>query len=121
MAKIDRVPGNVPTRCWGSAYKELVWALGMSDDFTLSAEEQAHRAFDHLDRVLAEAGTDKTGIISVTVMLADIENKPMVDEIWANWIGDNPDHWPDRSCHGVIFHAGNEIELRAVAVRDWSE
>lgn len=118
MANIDRVAGNVPTRCWGSAYKDLVWALGMSDDFSIPVEEQAARAFANLDKVLADAGTDKTRLVSVTVILGDIDNKPMVDKIWADWIGNDPAHWPERSCHGVNLAAGNQIELRAVAVRD---
>ena len=118
MTDIKRIPGFVPTRSWGSAYKDLVWAIGMSDDFTLSAEEQVNLAFENLDRVLAEAGTDKSRLISVTVMLNDIENKPLMDEVWANWIGKDPSNWPERSCFGVNLHAGNCIELRAVAVRN---
>ena len=117
MAKIDRSAGNVPTRCWGSAWRDLVWALGMSDDFSLPVEAQAVRAFENLDRVLADLGTDKTRIVSATVILGNIENKPITDKIWAEWIGDDPDHWPERSCHGVVLHAGNEIEIRVVAVR----
>ena len=67
---------------------------------------------------LADLGTDKTRILSATVILGDIENKPMADKVWADWMGDNPDHWPERSCHGVDLHAGNAIEIRVVAVRD---
>lgn len=118
MILIQRGPGNVPTRCWGSAYRDLVWALGMSDDYSVSAEKQALRAFENLDKILAELGSDKTRIISATVILNDIENKPVTDAIWADWIGDNPDHWPERSCHGVDFYGGNEIEIRVVAVRN---
>ena len=118
MTDIQRIPGFVPTRSWGSSYKDLVWAIGMSDNFTLSAEDQVNLAFENLDRVLAEAGTDKSRLISVTVMLNDIENKPLMDEVWVNWIGKNPSNWPERSCFGVNLHAGNCIELRAVAVRN---
>ena len=118
MTDIQRIPGFVPTRSWGSAYKDLVWAIGMSDDFSLSTEDQVNRAFKNLDRVLAEAGTNKRRLISVTVMLNDIENKPLMDEVWANWIGKDPSNWPERSCFGVNLHAGNCIELRAVAVRN---
>jgi enamine deaminase RidA (YjgF/YER057c/UK114 family) len=117
MTKIQRGPGNVPTRRWGSAYKDLVWALGMSDDYSLSAEGQIKRAYENLDRVLAELGSDKTQILSATVILNDINNKPMADKVWAEWMSDDPDHWPERSCHGVDLHAGNEIEIRVVAVR----
>lgn len=118
MTDIQRVPGFAPTRSWGSAYKDLVWALGMSDDLSLPAEAQVHRAFENLDKVLAEAGSDKTRLISVTVMLGDINMKPMMDEVWAAWMSDDPADWPERSCFGVSLHAGNCIEIRAVAVRD---
>jgi enamine deaminase RidA (YjgF/YER057c/UK114 family) len=117
MTKIDRLSGWVPTRRLGSAYKDLVWVTGMSDDLTLGAKEQTVRAYANLDKILAEAGTDKTRVISATVILHDIEDKPMADLIWADWIGDDPANWPDRSCHGVTLHAGNRIEIRVVAVR----
>lgn len=32
MFPIQRIPGSFPTRSWGSAYRDLVWAFGMSDD-----------------------------------------------------------------------------------------
>ena len=120
MTEIERVPGFVQTRSWGSAFKEIVWAIGMSDDLSLPAKEQINRAFQNLDNVLDEIGTDKTQIISATVMLNDIEDKPMMDKVWAKWIGDNPSHWPERSCFGVKLHAGNCIEIRVVAVRKFS-
>ena len=118
MTEIQRIPGFVATRSWGSAYKDLVWAIGMSDDLNLTAESQIRRAFKNLDKVLSEAGSDKTRLLSVTVMLKNIENKPFMDEIWAEWIGDSPSNWPERSCIGVDLYAGNCIELRAVAVRN---
>tara|TARA_B100000686_G_C16429862_1_gene781525 strand:+ start:211 stop:579 length:369 start_codon:yes stop_codon:yes gene_type:complete len=117
MADIHRIPGFVPTRSWGSAYKDLVWAIGMSDDLSLSPEEQIQRAFENLDRVLSEAGTNKDHLISVTVMLGDINNKPQMDEVWAEWISNDPACWPERSCFGVDLHGGNCIEIRVVAVR----
>ena len=118
MDQIERGPSNVATRRWGSAWRDLVWALGMSADFSLSVEDQARRAYANLDKVLAELGTDKTRIVSATVILGDIENKPLTDKIWADWIGNDPAHWQERSCHGVALHAGNEIEMRVVVVRD---
>ena len=117
MVKIERVAGFVPTRSWGSAYKDLVWAIGMSDDLTLPAEQQINRAFKNLDNVLEEVASDKSQIISATVMLNDIKDKPLMDEVWAKWIGNDPSHWPERSCFGVKLHAGNCIEIRVVAVR----
>ena len=49
MDEIERVAGFVPTRSWGSAFKDLVWAIGMSDDLSLPAEQLIKRAFKNLD------------------------------------------------------------------------
>jgi len=38
MVKIERVAGFVPTRSWGSAFKDLVWAIGMSDACCISGD-----------------------------------------------------------------------------------
>ncbi len=117
MTEILRVPGNVPTRCWGSAYQDIAWVLGMSDDFSLPFLEQAERAFAALDRGLSQVGTDRTRLINVQVYLYDIDEKRTFDEMWANWIGDEPARWPMRSCVQVTFAGNNKIELIAVAAR----
>ena len=73
---------------------------------------------DPPDRGLAQAGTDKTRLISVQVYLYDVAGKKGVfDEMWANWIGREPAHWPMRSCVQVTFAGNNMIEMLAMAVR----
>lgn len=118
MNDIIRVPGNVPSRCWGSAFKDLAWVLGMSDDFSLPFREQAERAFAALDRGLAQVGSDRTRLINVQVYLCDVNEKSAFDAMWAEWIGEDPAHWPMRSCVQVTFAGGNKIELIAVAARN---
>lgn len=117
MTDIQRIAGKISHRCWGSAFKDLVFAVGMTDDFSIPFREQAERSFKHLDRILSEAGTDKSRILSATVLLADIDNKGEFDEMWAEWIGADPQSWPQRSCHGVDFAADNQVEILAVAAR----
>lgn len=119
MFPIQRIPGTFSTRSWGSAYRDLVWALGMSDDFTLDFSGQGQRAIAALDHGLAQVGSDKTRLISVQVFLENVvAQKKEFDDMWAEWIGMNPEHWPMRSCVQVVFAGGNRIELLAVAVRD---
>ena len=62
MHDIQRIAGRIKNRCWGSAFKDLVFAVGMTDDFDLPFIEQAKRSFKHLDAVLEEAGSDKSRI-----------------------------------------------------------
>ena len=117
MADIQRIAGKISHRCWGSAFKDLVFAVGMTDDFSIPFAEQAARSFKHLDHTLAEAGTDKSRILSATVLLADINDKTEFDKMWAEWIGEDPQAWPQRSCHGVDFAANNQVEILAIAAR----
>ena len=117
MTGIQRISGKIKHRCWGSAYKDLVFAVGITDDFDLPFRQQSERSFKHLDAVLAEAETDKTRILSATVLLADIGNKSEFDEMWAQWIGEDPQGWPQRSCHGVVLAADNQVEILVVAAR----
>ena len=114
---IHRVAGNVPTRHWGSAFRDIAWLLGMSDDFSLPFEEQAVRAFAALDRGLAEVGSSRDRLLNVQVYLHDIGRKAEFDRMWADWIGDDPQGWPMRSCVQVTFAGDNKIELIAVAAR----
>ncbi len=114
---ILRIPGSVPSRHWGSAFGDIAWLLGMSDDFSLPFEAQAERAFAALDRGLAQAGSDRSRLLNVQVYLYDIGRKAEFDRMWAAWIGDDPQGWPMRSCVQVTFAGGNKIELIAVAAR----
>jgi enamine deaminase RidA (YjgF/YER057c/UK114 family) len=118
MNEIQRIPGNVPSRCWGSAYKDFVWVLGMSDDFSLDFTGQMERSFAALEGGLLEAGSDKTRLISVQVYLYDVARKSEFDQKWSQWIGDNPDHWPMRSCVQVTFAGENKLEMLVVAARN---
>ncbi len=115
--EIERIPGNVPTRHWGSAFRDIAWVLGMSDDFSLPFEAQAARAFEALDRGLAQVGSARDRLLNVQVYLYDIGRKAEFDRMWAEWIGDDPQGWPMRSCVQVTFAGENKIELIAVAAR----
>ena len=45
-----------------------------------------------LEKNLVDLGSDKSRILSANVYLANIDDKPSMDEIWKDWIGNNPDH-----------------------------
>ena len=117
MTDIQRIAGNQRTRCWGSAYKDLVWAVGVSDDFSLPFAAQAERAFANVDRVLAEGGSERGRVLSATVILADMADKKAFDEMWTDWVGEDPQGWPQRACHGGALAPGVLIEILTVAAR----
>ena len=44
-------------------------------------------------------------------------NKSAMDRIWCDWLGDDPQHWPQRVCIGVDLHGDMLIEISVTAVR----
>jgi len=49
--------------------------------------------------------------------MANIIEKPFMDSVWKNWIGSNPEHWPQRVCVGVKLEGQVLIEVTVTAIR----
>ena len=65
----------------------LVWLAGqVADDPAADAEGQTADILRQIDALLAEAGTDKTRLLSVMVVLADIADAPAMNRAWARWL-----------------------------------
>lgn len=65
----------------------LVYLAGqVADDSSLDAEGQTADILAQIDTLLAEAGTGKAGLLSVTVVLADIRDAPAMNRAWDRWL-----------------------------------
>jgi enamine deaminase RidA (YjgF/YER057c/UK114 family) len=65
----------------------LVWLAGqVADDPSLDAEGQTADILAQIDALLAEAGTDKRALLSVTIVLADIRDAPAMNRAWDAWL-----------------------------------
>jgi enamine deaminase RidA (YjgF/YER057c/UK114 family) len=65
----------------------LVWLAGqVADDTGLDAEGQTADILAQIDALLAEAGTGKRHLLSVTVVLADIRDAPAMNRAWDRWL-----------------------------------
>ena len=65
----------------------LVWLAGqVADDPGLDAEGQTADILRQVDELLRRAGTDKTRLLSVTVVLADIGDAPAMNRAWDRWL-----------------------------------
>ncbi len=49
-----------------------------------------------IDGLLAEAGTDKSKILSATIWLADMRDFDAINEVWDGWV--SPGNAPARAC-----------------------
>ncbi len=115
---IDRFAGGYPHgRSKASAYKDLVWTVATASDESLDLADQTSQTLTSIDQSLAELGSDKSQIVSAQVFIANINDKPVMDEVWNKWIGDNPADWPQRACLGVDLGGHWLIEITVIAVR----
>jgi len=114
---ITRIRGRYIGRNASSAYKELVWAVGTAKDTTVGIEEQTIQTLAALDKLLQEQGSHRSQIVSAQVYLTNMANKSAMDRIWCDWLGNDPQHWPQRVCIGVDLHGDMLIEISVTAVR----
>ena len=112
---IDRIqPGEWNSRAVVS--ENLVFLSGIvADDKTLAMKEQTEQVLAKIDGFLAEAGTDKTRILSATVYLADISRKDEMNEAWMAWL-DKAD-LPARAAVGVALTPGTLVEIMVCATK----
>jgi enamine deaminase RidA (YjgF/YER057c/UK114 family) len=61
-----------------------------------SAADQTRNILERIDALLAEAGSDKSKLLSATIWLADIALFNDMNQIWDAWI--DPDNPPTRAC-----------------------
>lgn len=97
------------------AYGDLVWAVADARDASASFESQVEQSLQILEAHLAEAGSARTHILSLQVMLTDITKRGDFDRLWVEWVGPHAEHWPQRACFQAALAPGLLIELVAVA------
>jgi enamine deaminase RidA (YjgF/YER057c/UK114 family) len=115
--QIDRWPSGAPGRSRAVAFGTTLWVVSNSTADVTGFRAQVVDTLGRLDRTLRDGGSDRTRLLSVQVLLADIATRPEFDDLWLPWIGDNPDHWPQRSCLQAGLAPGLLVELVAVAAR----
>ncbi|HHF2959365.1 TPA: RidA family protein [Vibrio diabolicus] len=114
---IERKRGIYQGRNKSSAYKDLVWTVATSSDTTLDIVGQTKLTLEMIERNLVELGSNKTQIVSAQVFIANMLDKPKMDNVWCEWLGENSEHWPQRACLGVTLEGDVLIEVTVTAVR----
>ena len=86
------------------------------DDESLDMAEQTREILAKLDAYLAEAGSDKTKLLSATIFITNMMLKPQMDEVWKGWLA--PANFPSRATVGVADLGGTTlIEIVVTAYR----
>lgn len=65
------------------------------DDATQDMRGQTRQVLGMVDRLLAEADSDKSRLLMVQIFLADIGDIAVMNEVWDAWV--EPGHTPPRA------------------------
>ena len=81
-----------------------------------SVAQQTKDILARIDELLAEAGTDKTKLLSATIWLTDIATFDEMNELWDGWVA--PGAAPARACVEARLAAPQfTVEIAIVAAR----
>ncbi len=119
-AKIDRYgyvagPGR-PTMNLGIAYGDWISICTTAKNRPATAEDQTRQIFAAFDGYLAEAGSDKSKLLTAQVWLRDMADYDAMNAAWNNWI--DPANPPTRSCmRADMGRPDTLVEIRITAIR----
>jgi enamine deaminase RidA (YjgF/YER057c/UK114 family) len=75
---------------------------------------QTRSVLAQIDRLLGEAGTDKTKILSATIYLADMSDYQAMNAVWDQWVpaGETPAR---ATVEAKLAHPDYRVEMQFVA------
>ena len=80
------------------------------------AGAQMRDILERIERMLADAGSDKTRLLSATIWLADIRDFDAVNEVWDAWVPSG--HAPARACvEAKLAKTKFTVEVGIIAAR----
>lgn len=84
------------------------------DDTTADMRGQTAQVLAMIDRLLAEAGSDKSRMLMVQIFLPDIADIVAMNEVWDAWVA--PGQTPPRATvQARLANAGYKIEVVVTA------
>lgn len=60
----------------------------IAEDTEQDITGQTREVLSHIDRLLAEAGSDKTQLLSVQIFLSDMAHFPAMNAAWDGWVAE---------------------------------
>lgn len=88
----------------------------VAEDATQDIGGQTRQVLDAIDRLLAEAGSDKTKLLQVTIFIADMKDFPGMNAVWDAWVvtGATP---PRATVEAMLARPEFKVEILVVAAR----
>ena len=88
----------------------------VAEDATQDIGGQTRQVLDAIDRLLVEAGSDKTKLLQVTIFIADMKDFPGMNAVWDAWVvtGATP---PRATVEAMLARPEFKVEILVVAAR----
>ena len=99
-----------------SAGQRLVYLAGqVPEDGKQDISAQTKSVLDQIDRLLAEAGSDKRRILSATIYLPSMKDYDAMNRVWETWVpaGETPAR---ATVEAKLANPDYKIEIQVVAV-----
>jgi enamine deaminase RidA (YjgF/YER057c/UK114 family) len=96
----------------------LVYLAGIvAKDLTRGVKQQSEEILREIDRLLVMAGSSKSRILSATIWLSDMRNRPAMNEAWTAWI--DARNLPARACvEAKLADPAMLVEIAVVAAKN---
>lgn len=88
----------------------------VADDPIQDITSQTQQVLAAIDKLLAEAGSDKTKILMATIYISDMANFPAMNAIWDAWVVQG--HTPPRATvEAKLAKPAYKVEIQVIAAQ----
>jgi enamine deaminase RidA (YjgF/YER057c/UK114 family) len=94
-------------------HNETIYLAGQVGDPSADIAEQTRSMLAKVDKLLAEAGSDKTKILQATIWVASMGDFAKMNEVWDDWVPQG--HAPGRAC-GEARLATPEYKVEVIII-----
>ncbi|MBK8454292.1 MAG: RidA family protein [Thiofilum sp.] len=95
-------------------HNQVVHLAGQVDETAKGgpADEQTRNILSQIDALLAEAGTNKSKLLTATIYMTNMNDFGLMNKAWEAWV--DPTNPPTRATVGVSALAGDEFTVEIV-------
>ncbi|MBP6188954.1 MAG: RidA family protein [Azonexus sp.] len=95
-------------------YAGTVYLVEVPNNLEANITAQSENLLASIDRLLAQAGSDKSHLLMVTIYLADIADYDAMNAVWDTWVPEG--HAPTRACvQAKLANAKYRVEMALTA------
>jgi enamine deaminase RidA (YjgF/YER057c/UK114 family) len=98
-----------------AAHGGIVYLAGLAaDDLSQDVRGQTKQTLAIIDRILTQAGSDKTKLLRVEIWLADMANFDVMNAVYQAWL--DPQNVPARVCvESRLWDDAAQVEIMVTA------